>query len=103
MSLSAERRGEFEFCASLDCGVYPRPLGEGRVRECNLVRSHDSAAASLDQLVRPREHLPRNRYADFLRLLEIDHQLKLRRLLDGKIGSLGSLEDSVHEICDAPV
>ena len=49
------------------------------------------------------QHLRRNRQADLLRRLEIDHQLKLRRLLDGQIGRLGSLQDFVHVICDAPV
>jgi hypothetical protein len=34
---------------------------------------------SLDQLIRPGEHLWRNRQTDLLRGLEIYHQLKLRR------------------------
>jgi hypothetical protein len=58
---------------------------------------------SLDQPTRPDEHLRRNCHADLLRCLEIDHQLKLRRLLHRQIGGLGSLQDSVHVICDAPV
>src|SRR4030095_2557847 len=58
---------------------------------------------SLDQPIRSGEHLRRNRQADLLRRLEIDHQLKLRGLLHRKFGRLGSLQDSVHEICDAPV
>src|SRR5207344_248833 len=58
---------------------------------------------SLDQLGRSGEHLWRNRHADLLRRLEIDHELKLRRLLDRKIGRLGSLQNPVHVICDAPV
>jgi len=36
---------------------------------------------SLNHLVRPPQHLLRNRQTDLLRRLEIDHQLKLRRLL----------------------
>jgi hypothetical protein len=49
------------------------------------------------------QHLLRNRQADLLRRLEIDHQLELRRLLHRQIGRLGSLQDFVHVICDAPV
>jgi hypothetical protein len=58
---------------------------------------------SLDQAIRSGEHLRRNRQSDLLRRLQIDHQLELRRLLDRQVGRLGSLQDSVHEICDAPV
>ena len=58
---------------------------------------------SLDQPIRSGEHLRRDRQADLLRSLEINHQLELRRLLDRQIGGLRSLQDSVHEICYAPV
>jgi hypothetical protein len=58
---------------------------------------------SLDQPIRSGEHLRRNLNADLLCRLEIDHQLELRRLLDGQIGRLGSLQYSVYVICDAPV
>jgi hypothetical protein len=37
---------------------------------------------SLDQLIRPGEHFRRDRQADLLCRLEINHELKLRRLLD---------------------
>ena len=50
---------------------------------------------SLDHLVRPCEHLWRNRQADLLRGLQIDHELEFRRLLDGQVGRLGALENSV--------
>jgi hypothetical protein len=46
-----------------------------------------------NHLVRPRQHIRRNRQAELLGGLEIDHQLELDRLLDGKIGWLGSLRD----------
>jgi len=52
---------------------------------------------SLDQLGRPREHLRRNRQADLLGRFQIDHELKLGRLLDRQIGGLGSLQDSVQQ------
>ena len=51
---------------------------------------------SLDHLIRPIQHRLRDRQADLLGRLEIDHQLELRRLLDRQIGRLGSLQDFVH-------
>ena len=57
----------------------------------------------LYDLVRPVKYGLRNRQTDLLCRLEIDHQLELRRLLDGQIGRLGSLQYSVYVICDAPV
>ena len=36
-------------------------------------------------------------------VFKIDHQLKLCRLLHGEIGRLGSLQDFVHIVGDAPV
>src|SRR5262245_19354780 len=50
----------------------------------------------LDNLIRPRQHVGRNRQTDLLCCLEIDHQLELSRLLDRQVGGLGSLQDSVH-------
>ena len=61
----------------------------------------DTRPFSLDQLVRPSEHLRRNRQADLLRGLEINYKLKLRRLLHGQVSRLGSLQDPVHVICGA--
>ena len=58
---------------------------------------------SLDHLIRPIQHRLWNRQTDLLGRLEIDHQLEFRRLLDRKIGRLGSLQDFVHVIGDAPV
>ena len=59
--------------------------------------------ASLNDSVCPVQHRLRNRQADLLRGIKIDHQLELRRLLHRQIGRLGSLQNPVHEICDAPV
>src|SRR5262245_53836920 len=67
-----------------------------------LVR-HAFCLFSFDQPIRSGDQLWRNRQADLLRGLEIDHQLELRRLLDRQVGRLGSLQDSVHVIGDAPV
>jgi hypothetical protein len=41
-----------------------------------------------DDLVRPRQHIRRNRKSDLLSGFQIDDQLELRRLLHGKIGGL---------------
>ena len=46
--------------------------------------------------IRPRQHIRRNRQTDLLGGLQIDHELELRRLLDRKIGGLGSFQDFVH-------
>ena len=58
---------------------------------------------SLDHLIRPVQHRLRDCDADLFRGLEIEHEFELHRLLHGKIGGLGSLQDSVHVIGDAPV
>jgi hypothetical protein len=50
---------------------------------------------SLDHPIRPRQHIRRNRYADLFRGLQIDDELKLRRLLDGE-GGLCAFQDFVH-------
>jgi hypothetical protein len=49
-----------------------------------LLAAHRSL--SPNDSVRPRQNVRWNRYADLLRGLEIDHQLKLRRLFYRKIG-----------------
>ena len=51
---------------------------------------------SLDYPIRSRQHVRRYRQADLLGGLEIDDQLELRRLLDGKIGGLGAFQNLVH-------
>src|SRR5262245_43563148 len=58
---------------------------------------------SLDHSVRSRQHIRRNREPDLFSRLQIDDEFELRRLLHRQIGRLGSLQDLVHEICDAPV
>ena len=46
---------------------------------------------SLNHLIRPRQHVRRNRQADLLGRLQIDDELKLRRLLHWRVGWLGEL------------
>jgi hypothetical protein len=56
----------------------------------------------LDYFVRPEKNGLRNRYADLLRCLEIDHKLKLRWLLDGQVSGLGAFQDFVHVDSGSP-
>ncbi len=49
----------------------------------------------LDHLVRPHQHIRRNRQADLLRGFQIDDQLELRRLLDWQIGRLGAFQNTI--------
>src|SRR5262245_23595605 len=52
----------------------------------------------LDQPSRPGEHLRWNRHTNLLSSLQIDHQLKLCRLLHRQIGRLCSFQDLVYVI-----
>ena len=45
--------------------------------------------------IRPHQHIRRNRQADLLRGIQIGHEFKLHRLLDGQIGGLGVFENLV--------
>src|SRR5262245_20286717 len=59
--------------------------------------------AFLDHFIRPHQHIRRNRQADLLRRFEIDDEFKLCRLLHGKVGGLGTLQDLVHICSGTPV
>ena len=56
----------------------------------------DLRLLSLDYSVRSRQHIRRNRQADLLGGLEIDHQLKLRRRFNRQVSRLRSFEDFIH-------
>jgi hypothetical protein len=56
----------------------------------------------LDHLVRSEQHVRRNREADLLRRFQIDHQLKLRRLLDWQVSGFGAFQDFIHVVGGAP-
>ena len=56
-----------------------------------------NALRLFDHLIRPYQHVRRNRQTDLLRRLQVNHHLEFHGLLDGKIGGLGALEDSVDE------
>src|SRR6267142_5587319 len=49
-----------------------------------------------DHVIRPLQERRWDREAEGLPGLEVDDEFELRRLLDGEIGGLGSLEDLVH-------
>jgi hypothetical protein len=57
---------------------------------------------SPDDLIRSRQHIRRNRQSDLFGCLEVDDQLKLRRLLHRQISRLGTLQDFVHVNTRAP-
>ena len=59
--------------------------------------------ALLNDLSRLHQRPLRNRQANLIGGFQIDDELKPHRLLHRQIGRLGSLQDSVHEICDALV
>src|SRR5438128_10007634 len=52
----------------------------------------------LDHLIRPQQERLRDREAEGLGGLEVDHQLKSRGLLNGKLRRLRSPQDLVDEI-----
>jgi hypothetical protein len=56
-------------------------------------KSSVKPSASFDDLVGAGEDRWRNRYAQHLRGLEVDHQLECRRLLDRQIGRRGAREN----------
>src|SRR2546422_5937751 len=53
------------------------------------------AGPLLNDLIRPREHRRRDGEAQRLRRLQIDHQLELRRLLNGEVARSATLQDLV--------
>src|SRR4030095_11190023 len=69
------------------------------------LRSHFrfSTVQSSDYSIRSVQHGLRYCQTDLFFRFEIYHQLELRRLFDGKVGGLGTLENSVNVIGDAPV
>src|ERR1041385_7286225 len=68
-----------------------------------VMNEYEGSLASSNHPIGPRQHLLWNRHADLFGSFEIDHQLKFRRLLNGEIRGLGSLEDFVYVDSYAPV
>jgi hypothetical protein len=52
--------------------------------------------SSFDDLIRSRQHVGRDRHADLLGRLKVDHQLELCRLLNRNVGWLGAFENLVN-------
>ena len=58
---------------------------------------------SLNHLIRPREQFRRECQSDLLRRLQVDDELKLRRLLHRQISRFGAFQDLVHVNSRAPI
>src|SRR5437899_5108929 len=63
-----------------------------------LTLSDDTKPGLLDDLIRPPQQRVRDRQAERLGSLEVDDELKLRRLLDGEVARFGALQDLIHEM-----
>ena len=55
-----------------------------------------------DDLIRPRQHIRRYCQADLLGGIQIDHELKFCRLLNGEIAWFGAFQDFVNVSSRAP-
>ena len=62
------------------------------------VRPGERGGPLLDHLGGLEEDVPRDGEAEGLGGLEVDHEVEGRRLLHGKVGGLGALEDAVHVV-----
>ena len=50
----------------------------------------------LDDFVRSRQHIRRNREPQIVSGLEVDDQIVSYRLIDGQVGGIGTLQNLVH-------
>ena len=75
---------------------------ENSIQSYDRVSQPPERSRLFDHLIRPIQHRLRNRESDLLRRFQIDHQLKLSRLLDRKISGLRTFEDFVDVGCSAP-
>ena len=64
---------------------------------------HCLLPSSLNHLIRPREQVDWNCQSDLFRCLQVDHELKLRRLLHRQISRFGAFQDLVHLNRGAPI
>ncbi len=60
--------------------------------------SYRLAMESLDEFIHQNQQRLRDREPERFRGLHVDDQLELRRLFDGKVGGLRTLEDLVNVI-----
>src|SRR5688572_11535686 len=79
-------------------------IGEVTGLNCTTHRyvegEYSSILALLDHSIRSCQHVRRNGKADLLRRFQIDHQLELRRPLDGNVGGLSALKNFVDHCRD---
>src|ERR1043166_4504655 len=95
MYLSQRSRGS-RMCPSASITLYARVIGDPS--EGNRI----AAILLLDDLIRSDQQRGRDRHAERLRCLHVDHQLELRHLLHGKLCRLRPAEDLVHLDGGAP-
>ena len=62
-----------------------------------------NASRLLHHFIRPRQQFRRNRQSNLFRRLQVDDELKLRRLLHRQISRLGAFQDLVHVNSRAPI
>src|SRR5262245_56961839 len=86
----AEARLGVEVGAQHKNGTVSSERKAGESESCSWPRW---SSTLFDDLVGPPQHRLRNGQPESLGGLQIDHQLKLRGLLDGKLRRLGTLED----------
>ena len=75
--------------------LLPKADIAGRWLDVRFVPEADMFTISLDQLVGTQLNLTRNREADRLCSLEVDHQLVLGGRLHGQVARLFSLQDAI--------
>src|SRR5947209_4704320 len=76
--------------------------GGGAVHSINSRLMHRSKRRSFNHLIGGREQHRRHGEAERLRGLEIDDKFELGRLLNGKIGWIGALQDAIHIVSTTP-
>src|SRR5262249_2040202 len=87
----------------------PRPARRASVR-CRvtfdalaITRRHGAGTLSFNDLIRSEQQRWRDREAESLGGPDVDHELELRRLLNGEVSWLRALQDLVHVCSGAPV
>src|SRR5262249_18802186 len=78
--------------------IYLRSLSRvvrGDRRRTGRGRKGVSAGSSFNNPIRPQQQRLGDRQAESLRRLEVDDEIKLRRLLDGEIGGIRSFENFI--------